>query len=57
MKKAIALCAAAGFVTGVAHAQSSVRLYGILDEGLNYNSNAGGSHQYAMASGVLNGSR
>jgi predicted porin len=34
-----------------------VQLYGILDEGINYVSNASGNHQYAMASGVLNGSR
>lgn len=57
MRKTIALCAAAGFVSGTAHAQSTVQLYGILDEGINYVSNASGNHQYAMASGVLNGSR
>jgi hypothetical protein len=28
MKKTIALCAMTGFVSGVAHAQGSVRLYG-----------------------------
>lgn len=57
MKKTIALCAAVGCVSGTAHAQSSVQLYGILDEGVNYVSNASGHHLYNMASGVLNGSR
>ncbi|WP_342706390.1 porin [Burkholderia arboris] len=57
MKKTIALCAAVGCVSGTVHAQSSVQLYGILDEGINYVSNASGNHLYSLASGVLNGSR
>ncbi|MBA9842455.1 porin [Burkholderia contaminans] len=57
MRKAIALCAAAGFVSGTASAQSTVLLYGILDEGANYVSNAAGHHLYNLSSGVLNGSR
>ncbi|MET3823522.1 putative porin [Burkholderia sp. PvR073] len=57
MRKTIALCAAMGCVSGAANAQSSVLLYGLLDEGVNYVSNAHGDHLYALASGVLNGSR
>ncbi|MFD1554988.1 porin [Paraburkholderia silviterrae] len=34
-----------------AHAQSSVMLYGVLDDGLNFTSNAGGHRGYAMVSG------
>lgn len=48
MRKAIALCAAAGFVSGTASAQSTVLLYGILDEGANYVSNAAGHHLYNL---------
>jgi predicted porin len=38
-------------------AQSSVTLYGLLDEGFNIKTNAGGKHLYNMSSGVLQGSR
>jgi predicted porin len=38
-------------------AQSSVTLYGLIDEGLEYNSNAGGHQLYSMVSGVHGGSR
>ncbi|MGH8783169.1 porin [Paraburkholderia sp.] len=34
-----------------AHAQSSVTLYGVLDEGLNFTSNAAGHHAFSMVSG------
>ncbi|APA84869.1 porin [Paraburkholderia sprentiae WSM5005] len=44
-------------VTGVAHAQSSVTLYGLLDEGLNFTSNANGHATYQMKSGDTYGSR
>jgi len=40
-----------------ANAQNSVTLYGIIDVGVNMITNAGGHHQYAMTSGVNNGSR
>ncbi|MEM5330986.1 porin [Paraburkholderia sp. JHI2823] len=39
------------FAGNVAHAQSSVTLYGVLDTGLNFTSNAGGHKAYAMVSG------
>ena len=36
MKKSLLALAALGAFAGVAHAQSSVTLYGIIDEGFNY---------------------
>ncbi|HTH62631.1 MAG TPA: porin [Paraburkholderia sp.] len=41
----------------LAHAQSSVTLYGIIDTGIDYVSNAGGHSLYAMSSGYNSGSR
>lgn len=38
-------------------AQSSVSLYGVIDEGLNYTNNVGGSRVYEMQSGYAQGSR
>jgi len=56
MKKTyLALTAMGAF--SVAHAQSSVTLYGIIDEGINYTSNSGGHTLYNLSSGVLQGSR
>ena len=58
MKKAIFACACIGAtVLSTAHAQGSVTLYGIIDEGFNYNSNMNGNHSYALQSGVMQGSR
>ncbi|WP_184046716.1 porin [Paraburkholderia sp. MM5384-R2] len=57
MKKSLLALAALGAFAGAAHAQSSVTLYGIIDEGFNINTNAGGTHQYNLSSGVLQGSR
>lgn len=42
MKKSLLALAALGAFAGVAHAQSSVTLYGIIDEGFNINTNSGG---------------
>jgi predicted porin len=56
MKKSLIALAAIS-VAGIAHAQNSVTLYGIIDNGIQFNSNAGGKRQYYLASGVLNGSR
>ncbi|MBN3766004.1 porin [Burkholderia sp. Ac-20365] len=42
---------------GVAHAQNSVTLYGLLDTGLTYSSNSGGHSNFQQASGILNGNR
>ncbi|MEM5435869.1 porin [Paraburkholderia diazotrophica] len=44
-------------LTSVVHAQSSVTLYGIVDEGLTMITNSGGKHQYLLNSGVLQSSR
>jgi predicted porin len=57
MKKSLLAFAMMGAFAGVAHAQSSVTLYGIIDEGFNINTNAGGHHLYNITSGVLQGSR
>ncbi|CAG4885505.1 porin [Paraburkholderia saeva] len=57
MKKSLLALAALGTFAGVAHAQSSVTLYGIIDEGFNYTSNKGGHQLYNLSSGVLQGSR
>ncbi|MFT4070037.1 porin [Paraburkholderia sp.] len=57
MKKSLLALAALGAFAGVAHAQSSVTLYGIIDVGINMNTNAGGYHKYDMSSGVMQGSR
>lgn len=57
MKKLLLAWAAVGMAGGVAYGQSSVKLYGIIDEGINYNSNADGKRLYNLSSGVLNGSR
>jgi len=59
MKKSLLALAALGAFAGVAHAQSSVTLYGIIDAGLDYVNNAqvtGGS-KIALTSGIEQGSR
>ncbi|WP_196488030.1 porin [Burkholderia pseudomultivorans] len=48
-------CAAVGISS--AHAQSSVTLYGIIDEAFQYTTNQAGGHTYALASGTLSASR
>lgn len=48
MKKSLLALAALGAFAGVAHAQSSVTLYGIIDEGFNINTNSGGKHLYNL---------
>jgi predicted porin len=57
MRKSLFTLAALGAFAGVAHAQSSVTLYGIVDDGFNINTNADGKHLYNLSSGVLQGSR
>jgi predicted porin len=39
------------------YAQSSVSLYGIIDEGITMINNSGGKHQYLVNSGVMQGNR
>jgi predicted porin len=57
MKKTLLVMTALPAFAIQAHAQSSVTLYGIADTGLSFNSNASGSHQYAVTSGNDFGSR
>lgn len=57
MRKQIAALAASMVVTIPAFAQSSVTLYGILSDGLNYTNNAGGHPAYQLASGYAQGTR
>jgi len=57
MKKSLLALAALSMFATVAQAQSSVTLYGIVDVGINLNTNAGGSHLYNESSGVIQGSR
>lgn len=44
-------------LAGAAHAQSTVTLYGLIDEGLDYANNVGGHSQILMSSGDTQGSR
>jgi len=57
MKKHLITLAASACCAGPAFAQSSVTLYGILDEGINYTNNTGGNHLFELASGYAYGSR
>ncbi|MGF6574426.1 putative porin [Paraburkholderia sp. GAS333] len=45
-----------GFASS-ASAQTSVTLYGVIDEGINYTNNVGRGHVYELASGFAQGSR
>ena len=57
MKKQIfALAVTAAFAAPV-FAQSSVTLYGVIDEGFNYTNNSGGNAAYQLESGYAQGSR
>lgn len=57
MKKSALVISCLSLFAASAHAQSSVTLYGILDEGFNWNSNSGGHNLYNLTSGVMQGSR
>jgi predicted porin len=52
----VAMCTTLS-VCGVAHAQSNVTLYGIVDAGVTYTSNVKGSSLYALTSGNESGNR
>ncbi|MFL9910625.1 porin [Paraburkholderia sp. RL17-337-BIB-A] len=49
--------ASLAIVSAPAGAQTSVTLYGVLDEGINYTNNVGRGHVYELASGDAQGSR
>ncbi|WP_070107380.1 porin [Burkholderia plantarii] len=58
MKKiSMAAACLTAFAAASAHAQSSVTLYGLVDAGIAYTNNVGGSGRVALASGNLSGSR
>jgi hypothetical protein len=61
MKQSLLALAVLGAFAGVAHAQSSITLYGIIDQGINLVTNVktatGSAHLYDMSSGVMQGSR
>ncbi|HVE06663.1 MAG TPA: porin [Paraburkholderia sp.] len=59
MKKSLWVAGLLGALGSVsaAHAQSSVTLYGIVDEGLTFNNNSHGARQYSMVSGEIQASR
>jgi predicted porin len=57
MKKSFLAFGILSSFAGLAHAQSSVTLYGVIDEGLNYTNNVGGHHLFALSSGDTQGSR
>ncbi|MBU9511677.1 porin [Burkholderia multivorans] len=58
MKKTlIAGASVAALFAPVAHAQSAVTLYGLIDAGIAYTNNANGASLWRMTSGPINGSR
>ncbi|KVV36960.1 porin [Burkholderia ubonensis] len=56
MKKLISIASLCG-LSAAAHAQGSVTLYGIVEDGVDYVSNVQGKHLVQLASGVTAGSR
>ena len=56
-KTVLAASALCSIIASAAQAQSSVTLYGIIDEGINCNSNVKDGRSYALQSGVMQGSR
>jgi predicted porin len=62
MKKSLLALSVLGAFAGVAHAQSSVTIYGLIDTGVSYNSKVakvggGDGSKFGLNSGVINGSR
>ncbi|NHH81176.1 porin [Burkholderia gladioli] len=52
MKKTLIVAAAAASFATVAHAQSSVTLYGVLDAGITYQSNVAGKSRWSEGTGI-----
>ncbi|WP_321794733.1 porin [Caballeronia sp. J97] len=57
MKKTVLALASLSAFSIAANAQSSVTLYGVIDDGANWTSNVGGHNLYNLSSGVIQGSR
>src|ERR1700738_4228053 len=57
MKKTLLVGALTGVFATMAHAQSSVTLYGLIDAGISYSSNVGGKSLWQETSGAMNASR
>lgn len=57
MKKSLMALGVLGGFAGAANAQSSVTLYGLIDAGITYTNNQGGSKNVQATSGQVNGSR
>jgi len=57
IKRSFLVVAAVGSFASAAHAQSSVTLYGLIDDGFVYNTNSKGAHQYSLGAGNLQGDR
>jgi predicted porin len=57
MKKLLLALTLSGAFVSIAHAQSSVTLYGVIDDGLTFNDNSAGKTLYGMASGEILPSR
>lgn len=53
LKRVAAVAACAIGLPMAAHAQSSVQIYGLMDVGVDYNTNVGGARQTSMGTGVL----
>ncbi|MCP3727079.1 porin [Paraburkholderia sp. CNPSo 3272] len=57
MMNRIFAAAVLGLSVTVCHAQSSVTIYGVVDDAFMFNSNDGGKHQYALMDGAMNSNR
>lgn len=57
MNKIVVVLMVLGLLAETAHAQSSVTLYGVADDGITYTNNQGGHANYQTFSGGLGGSK
>lgn len=57
MKKTLLALTVISALSNVANAESSVSLYGLIDEGYNIHTNIDGNYSYNLSSGILQGSR